>query len=184
MLTSKPWRLYFKQALWFISSFLVNCSINHAASCACCIIWNLQMRPSPPPPRACDALVYVRRDNKKDLSHCMTSDLICIYSVEEFFSVQRFFEHLTFCSYKTVWAAGYYCSAYFWRMHIQISVRINDKNATNSCLFVTDPRDPVALNCPFSALEVSVIKSYPAVCVCSVYWLVLHTQCQVPWLHL
>jgi len=43
VLTSKPWRLYFKQRLWFIFSFLVNCNINHTANCASCMIWNLQM---------------------------------------------------------------------------------------------------------------------------------------------
>lgn len=36
VLTSKPWRLYFKQSLWLIFGFLVNCNIHHAANCAWC----------------------------------------------------------------------------------------------------------------------------------------------------
>lgn len=139
VLTSNLCRLYFKQGLWFIFSHLLNCNINHAANCASCIMWNLQMQQTLP---MLVTLLFILRKNKKKYSKvvslCGMGNLFCFHQVGPTFFI----------------------------FHCEQSILLVER-VWSIYLLRNNPWDSVSslLDRPFFALEVPVIKSNTAVSV-------------------
>lgn len=161
MLTSKPWRLYFKQGQWFISSLLVNCSINHTENCALCRIWNLQIQQTLPEPET-RLLIFseIKKKYCEELSHCMSGDFI----TAQYFTVE-WFNPVT----DQIWPDK--CK-YKW-LFIRELKRI----------IIPEPySDGLSFLCTWGVCD-QVLRCSIGVSVVATV-LVLPTQCQVPWVHL